>query len=194
MKTTTESRRPRADLCPQRTSRWLCVCVAVFLLAAAPEAETFKYRVTGLWDRSRETELQETVKKIAGIELVGVDFDTSEITLSYDQVKVFQKAKPKEILERLENLFRQNSGHTFGVRAVCATPKEKLMRVDLGVLGLDCKGCCLALYDSVAKIEGVEQATASFKESRLTALIDPEKTTREALVEALKKRSVALKP
>jgi copper chaperone CopZ len=66
--------------------------------------------------------------------------------------------------------------------------------VEIGVLGLGCKGCCLALYDSVAKIEGVEQATASFKESKLTALIDPEKTNREALIDALKKRNVSLKP
>ena len=165
----------------------------VLSLLSAVEPETFKYRVTGLWDPSREAELKETVSKIAGVTLVGVDFDTSEITLSYDQAKVFQKAKPKEVLERLDNWFRQNSGHTFGVREVCKTPKEKLVRVEIGVLGLDCKGCCLALYDSVAKIEGVEQATASFKESRLTALIDPEKTNKAALEEALKKRNVTLK-
>jgi len=166
----------------------------VLSLLSAAEPETFKYRVTGLWDHSREAELKETVSKIAGVTLVEVDFDTSEITLSYDQAKVFQKAKPKEVLERLDNWFRQNSGHTFGVRAVCATPKEKLVRVEIGVLGLDCKGCLLALYDSVAKIEGVEQATASFKESKLTALIDPEKTNKAALEDALKKRNVTLKP
>jgi copper chaperone CopZ len=165
--------------------------IVLSLLAADPE--TFKYRVTGLWDHSREAELKETVSKIEGITLVAVDFDTSEITLSYDQAKVFQKAKPKEILERLENLFRKNSGYTFGVRAVCEKPKDKLVRVEIGVLGLDCKGCLLSLYESVSKIDGVEQATASFKESKLTALIDPEKTNREALVDALKKRNVTLK-
>jgi copper chaperone CopZ len=166
--------------------------IVLSLLGAEPE--TFTYRVTGLWDHSREVELKETVSKIAGITLVGVDFDTSEITLSYDQAKVFQKAKPKEILERLDNLFRQNSSHTFGICAVCTTPKARLVRVEIGVLGLDCKGCCLSLYESVSKIEGVEQATASFKESKLTALIDPEKTNKAALEDALKKRNVTLKP
>ncbi len=165
--------------------------IVLSLLSAEPES--FKYRVTGLWDHSREAELKETVAKIAGVTLVGVDFDSSEITLSYDQSKLFQKAKPKEILDRLDGWFRQNSGHTFGIRPVCATPKEKLVRVEIGVLGLDCKGCCLSLYESVSKIEGVEQATASFKESRLTALIDPEKTSKAALEEALKKRNVTLK-
>jgi copper chaperone CopZ len=165
--------------------------IVLSLLGAEPE--TFKYRVTGLYDPSREAELKETVSKIEGIALVAVDFDTSEITLSYDQAKVFQKSKPKEVLERLENLFRKNSGHTFGIRPVCATPKEKLVRVEIGVLGLDCKGCVLSLYESVSKIDGVEQATASFKESKLTALIDPEKTNKAALEEALKKRTVTLK-
>jgi copper chaperone CopZ len=165
----------------------------VLSLLGAVEPENFKYRVTGLWEPAREAELRETVSKIEGITLVAVDFDTSEITLAYDQAKVFQKAKPKEILERLENLFRKHSSHTFGVRPVCEKPKDQLVRVEIGVLGLDCRGCVLALYESVSKIDGVEQATASFKESKLTALIDPEKTSRDALVEALKKRSVTLK-
>jgi len=172
---------------------WLWVSAAVMLLGFAGP-ETFTYRVTGLWDQAREAELKETVARIEGVALVGVDFDTSEIRLSYDRTKVFQRAKPKEVLERLDNWFRQNSSHTFGIRPVCTTPKEKLKRIEIGVLGLDCKGCCLALYESVSKIDGVEQATASFKEGRLTALIDPEKTSREALEEALKKRNVTLKP
>jgi copper chaperone CopZ len=61
------------------------------------------------------------------------------------------------------------------------------------VLGLDCKGCCLGAYESIAKIEGVEQATASFKLGLVTALIDPAKTNRAALETALKQRNVTLK-
>lgn len=172
---------------------WVLVVLAAQQPAPPELPQQAKFRVTGLWSKDREPELQETAKKVTGITLVDVDFDTSEITLAFD-ASLFGRAKRKEILERLDNGFRQNSGHTFGIRPACPTPKEKLTRIEIGVVGLDCKGCCLALYDSVARIEGVEQATASFKEGRLTALIDPEKTNREALVEALKKRSVTLKP
>ena len=47
--------------------------------------------------------------------------------------------------------------------------------------GLDCKACCLAAYETISGIDGVEQATASFKEGRITALIDPLKTDRAKL-------------
>jgi hypothetical protein len=39
----------------------------------------------------------------------------------------------------------------------------------------------------------VEQATASFKEGRLTARIDASKTSRDALIDLLKKRQVTIK-
>ena len=46
----------------------------------------------------------------------------------------------------------------------------------------------LAAYEAVANIDGVEQATASFKDGRVTALIDPTKTDRAKLEDALKKK------
>ena len=67
------------------------------------------------------------------------------------------------------------------------TPREQLQRVEIPIAILDCRACCLAAYESISKIEGVTQATASFKEHRLTALIDPAKTNQAALEEALKK-------
>ena len=42
-------------------------------------------------------------------------------------------------------------------------------------------------------MDGVEQATASFKDGKVTALIDPARTSRDALVDALKKRQVNVK-
>jgi hypothetical protein len=39
----------------------------------------------------------------------------------------------------------------------------------------------------------VEYATACAKEGKVSARIDPSKTSREALVEALKKRQVSVK-
>ena len=61
------------------------------------------------------------------------------------------------------------------------------------IAGLDCKGCSYAAYLAVYKIEGVENATASFKEELVTAWIDPSKTDRATLEEALAKRDVTLK-
>lgn len=170
----------------------------IALLAAlcllAPDVAPVKHRVTGLYNAEREADLREAMKSIPGMTIVSIDFDTAEVTFSYDQVKLIGKGSEKELLERLENLFRRASSHTFGIRALSTVPKEKLTRVEIGVAGLDCKGCELAAYEVLYRIDGVEQATCSFKAGKMTALIDPEKTSKAALEEALKKRSVTLKP
>jgi hypothetical protein len=56
----------------------------------------------------------------------------------------------------------------------------------------DCLGCRLGAYEAVYRIEGVEQATASFKAGLMTAWIDARKTTRAALESALQARRIPL--
>ena len=91
------------------------------------------------------------------------------------------------------NKLAHASNHTFHVKPRSTAQRAKLKTVVILVAGLDCKACALAAYEAVARVDGVEQATASFKEGLVTALIDPEKTNRAALAEALKKRNVTLK-
>jgi hypothetical protein len=163
------------------------------LTLPSPDVQPVRHRVTGLFNKDREADLRESVKKLADVSIVEIDFDTSEVTFSYDPVKLLGKGTEKQLLERFDNLIRNASTHTFGVRPLCTTPKEKLTRIEIPVLGLDCRGCELAAYEVIFKIDGVEQATCSFKAGMMTALIDPEKTSKAALEDALKKRSVTLK-
>lgn len=167
--------------------------ILVLALLAGAEAQPVRHRVTGLFSRDREEDLREAVKKLADVTVVAIDFDTAEVTFSYDPAKLFPKAKQSEIPDKFDALLKSVSSHTFGAKPLCATPKEKLTRIEIPVFGVDCKGCELAAYESVSKIDGVEQATASFRENRVTALIDPARTGRAALEEALKKRNVKLK-
>ena len=81
---------------------------------------------------------------------------------------------------------------TFGLKPPSSTPKNQLKRVEIPVLGLDCKACCLAAYEIVARLDGVEQATASFKEGRISALIDPKRIQITQIEAALKERGVTL--
>lgn len=156
-------------------------------------SETATHRVTGLFSREREADLREAVKRIPDLELKSVDFDRGEATFVYDAAKLFKGAKANERAQNFDRILKQASSHTFGIRPLCETPWEKLVQVEIPVAGLDCRGCELGTYEAIAKIDGVEQATASYKEGRVTARIDPAKTTREALVEALKKRNVTIK-
>ena len=164
------------------------------LALPSPEVQTVKHRVMGLFGPEREADLREAVKKMAGVEIVSIDLDVAEVTFSYDPAKLFPQFKEKDRIERFNNLLRQNSSHTFGIQPLFPTPREKLQRVEIGVVGMDCKGCCLAVYEIVAKVEGVAQATANLKEGHVSALIDPEKANQAALEDVLKKRQVTLKP
>lgn len=156
-------------------------------------SETVTHRVTGLFSREREADLREIVKKLEEVEVASIDFERGEASFSYDPAKLFKGVKEKDRVQRFDQLLRQASSSTFGIRPRCETPWEKLTAVEIAVAGLDCKGCELSAYEAVAKLEGVEQATASFKDGKVGARIDPAKTSRDALVEALKKRNVTIK-
>lgn len=163
----------------------------LLVLAAAPEVVT--HRVTGLFSPEREADLREAVSRLEGVELLRVDVERGEADFAYDPAVLLKGVKEKDRLQRFDQLLRQASFHTFGARPRGETPWERLKEVRIAVAGLDCRGCELAAYETVAKLEGVEQATASFKTGQVTARIDPAKTSREALVAALKKRNVAVR-
>lgn len=151
-----------------------------------------KHQVTGLFSTDREEDLRAVAAKLEGIQLVSIDFTNSEAAFQYDAAKVFPGAKPEQIDGRLDQLLRQASRDTFGIKPLRALPLDKLTLIEIPVAGLDCKACCLAAYESIYRIEGVERATASFRDRLVTAHIDPAKTDRAKLESALKERGVQL--
>ncbi|VTT98285.1 copper-exporting p-type atpase a : : HMA [Gemmataceae bacterium] len=157
-----------------------------------PKAEQFTYRVYGLFVPDREKDLRENFKEIAGVTLVSVSFDAAEVTVEFVPSKVFPGAKPEQVVERLDQKVRAESHSTFGVGPRLAGPRDKFERVVIAVGGLDCRACELAAYEGIARLDGVAQATASFKDGKVTALIDPAKTDRAKLEDALRKRGVQI--
>jgi copper chaperone CopZ len=152
------------------------------------------HRVTGLFSPDREADLRTALERLPGVQLVSLDFDHAEGTFAYDPAKAFPDTKPDGVVQRFNDLLRQASGHTIGVKEVCTVPRDKLTRVEIPIGILDCDACCLAVYEILAQQDGVEQATASFKDRRATALIDPAKTDRAKLEAALKAREVPVQP
>src|SRR5262245_46211439 len=116
---------------------WLCMGMFGF----AEELPTTKHQVTGLFSKERIPDLQKTIQKLPGIELVKVEFATAEAEFRYDAAKVFPNTPPERIVERFDNMLRDASRHTFGIKPLCATPRNKLQLVEIPVLGLDCKAC-----------------------------------------------------
>jgi len=172
----------------------LCLSLWTALATAddgAP-AVSARHQITGLFSPDREPALREAFAKIPGIKLVSLDVEEAEATLEYAPGKLFPGAKPEQVVEGLDNLLKAASHYTLGVKPLRVLPREKLERVEIPVAGLDCEACCLAAYEAIYKVDGVEKATASFRRGRVTAWIDPARTDRSRLQDALKQRGVEL--
>lgn len=171
--------------------RRLPLTLALALVAAGPVcAQPVKHQITGLFMPEREQDLREVAAKIPDVKLVQIDYANAEAVFEYDRAKF---GKPEQAIQKLDALLRSASQGTFGVKPLCTTPQEKQKLIEIAVVGLDCKACSLAAYESVYKLDGVERATASFREGRVTAWIDPSKTDRAKLEAALKMKGVQLK-
>ncbi len=174
-------------------SAWAFVFVGAVVADDKPaKTERFTYRVLGLFSPDREKDLRAAFKELPDITLVSVAFDDAEITVEFAPGKVFPGTKPDEVVNRFNDRLRSVTHHTMGVKPRGTVAKEKLQQVVIPAAGLDCKACCLAAYEAIASIDGVEQATASFKEGRVTARIDPIKTDRAKLEAALKQKGVEI--
>ena len=152
--------------------------------------DRFTYRVLGLFSPDREKDLCRVFVDLPDFRLIAVDFDDAEITIEFTPAKALPGQKPEKFVELVDQKLRSASRGTFGVAPRRNVPRDKLKLIVIPVSGLDCKACCLAAYEAIARIDGVVQATASFKDGRVTALIDPKKTDRAKLEEALRKKGV----
>ena len=176
----------------------LCVTLLFFSsLSAAddkpePKGERITYRVVGLFAPDREKDLRAGFEELPEFKLVAVNFDDAEITIEFSPAKLAPGQKPERVAELVSDKVRAATSHTFSIKPRRTVARDKLERVAIPVFGHDCKACALAAYEAVAAIDGVEQATASFKDGTVTALIDPTKADRAKLEDALRKKGVAL--
>jgi len=157
------------------------------------DEHTIELRVVGLFMPERVDAFRELMHEFPEVSLQTIDFDTAVATFQYAAASdLFRNAKSEQITERLNNRVRQLSTGLFSLKPLGLLPHEKLERIDLRIKGLDCKACSLAVHDILARVEGVEHATASFRDRLATAWIDPARTDRAALEADLKKRQVTL--
>jgi len=171
----------------------LCAWILSAFLVPPAGAAPVKYQVTGLFATEREQDLREVFAALPQLKLVSIDFPNAEVLLDFEAQAAFPKAKANEILQAIDTLVKKASYHTFGIKPPRTVPLARLKLIEIPVAGLDCKACCLAAYESIYKLEGVERATASFRTGLVTAHVDPAKIDRAALEAALKKKGVQLK-
>ena len=163
----------------------------ILSVSAAAAEQSVQYSVRGLFQPDRKVAFVHGAKALENCRLVGVDYDTARATFTYDdEAQGFKKAKPEQVLQQIDNQIRKATNYTFSLLQPGAVPEAGLKRIDFTIEGLDCLGCSFGVYNAVATLEGVERATASFHDGKLTAFIDPSKTSREALAEVLKKKEI----
>lgn len=155
--------------------------------------DTVTLRTAGLFMPERVEDLRSLMHEFPEARLLKFDFQTATATFGYsDDSDLFRNAKPEQVVERLNNRIRQLSRSTIGVKTPGTLPHEMLQLIEIPIFGLDCKACSLAVHDILVRIDGVEHATASFHDGRARAWIDPVKTNRTRLEEALKQGEVAI--
>ncbi len=165
-------------------SRAIILFFIILWSTGAAEELNHTHRVLGLFQADREDDLGQVINKVPDVDLVTVEYKTGEAVFRYDAEKLAQN---------LDQIVRRESRSTFEILPPSSVDRSKLRRVEIDVVGLDCKGCSYAAYLAVYKIEGVENATASFKEGKVVAWIDDKRVNRAMLIEALKKKRVKIK-
>ncbi len=172
--------------------------LASVLLALVPSGASagetqVRYRVIGLFQPDRVDALRKTMDDWSEARLVSVDYDSAAVTLAYDPVSPpFKNATPEQVLERLDSSLRQHSNGVFSLLPLSTLPRASWRKVEIRLEPLDCLGCSFGVYLAVSNLEGVQRATSNMKDGLLTVWIDPSKTDRETLEEALRKREVTL--
>ncbi|MCA9248526.1 MAG: hypothetical protein KDA42_15480 [Planctomycetales bacterium] len=153
------------------------------------------FRIVGLFAEDRVVDLKavfEQAETLRDIRLVSIDFERAEAVFVFDATVAFPQATEQQVVEQFDQRLRQATRGTFGIRPQCTIARDKLEHVEIGVVGLDCRGCSYAAYLAICDLVGVEQATASFKQGLVTAWIDPMRIDREKLEEALQEKNVEL--
>jgi len=173
------------------------ILLILCLTAVSLHADESKHRIVGLFQPDRQDDLREIVKSLPDVQLVNLDYETTEATFSYDVTKLISGYNPKKppteeaVTKRLDDLLRTASQGTFTLKPLATIPKDQMQAIEIKVGLLDCKGCRYGAYLVMAKLDGVERATVN-EAGLLTAWIDPAKTDRVALEGALKKARVEL--
>jgi copper chaperone CopZ len=67
-----------------------------------------------------------------------------------------------------------------------ATASAELARVDFAVAGMTCGGCAVGTRVALERLDGVEEADASYEEGRAWALYDPARVTPERMMAAIR--------
>jgi copper chaperone CopZ len=167
----------------------------VFASGALGQEAEHRYRLTSLFDPERADDFRAFMgENFPEVKVLELSVELGEVTLVFDprKLKPFQPAGTPEVArQRLSFLMRGASRGMFDVLPVLDVPLEEMAEARIPVQGLDCRGCSYGAHLAIARLEGVAQATASFKLGEVRVRFDRRKTSLQALEETLSTKSIA---
>jgi copper chaperone CopZ len=168
----------------------LFILISLFTLTASPDTQVVT-RVTGLFSEERVDYLRACLEDVPELRLGEVKLDTASVTFHGVATNTpFHNANHEQLIQRIDQLLKRASNHTFGAAAASPLEPAKLKQIDIDVRGLDCKACAYGAYRAVYRLDGVIQARVSFKTNQATITVEPDKTNESELRDALKKAGV----
>ena len=181
----------REDRSGKAIHRLLLVCFVAMVVGCA-KSSTVTVRIIGLSDASRANDFKEVIKKVPSVKLVRFDSDKASASLDFQPATQDQKSVPSgtvlppdKVISLIDGLVGDASSHTFSVTAPTGVAEKNLSKLTYKVSINDCKGCRYAAYLAVAKLEGVDRASLDSSNNILVAWIDPTKTSKKAVGDAL---------
>ena len=172
-------------------SRFLLLCLMA-LLANCSKEPVVTVRILGLSDASRVNDFNEVIKKLPSLKIVSFDSDHATALVRYEPTIMDQRlglrsasSTPSTVIPLIDGLISAASGHTFTVTAPTEIADKNLKKLTFKVNLNDCKGCRYAAYIAVAKLEGLDRATVDSANHSLVAWIDPTKTSKKTVGDAL---------
>ncbi|MCE9605667.1 MAG: DUF1592 domain-containing protein [Planctomycetia bacterium] len=160
--------------------------------------EPVRCRLVGLSSSERLDDLRVALEAAPELQMKDLHADLQEITLAYDFARLYpgssatHKPTAPQLLEQINNVIRRASNGSFSVSPLLTEPRDKLKRQEIAVTISDCKACRIFVYNTAAKVEGVQQAAVDQKTGNLTVWTDPTKSDLAPIREALTKAQIIL--
>lgn len=175
------------------THRAILLLLLLNVSNAFAAEKTVTFGVTGLFQPDRVGDLRRQAALIKDVTLKRVNYESAVVSFSYETNQPpFKNASAEQVFRHMNEQLQQVSKGAFSLRPLSQLPREQWREVSFPVQGLDCKACSFAAYNIVIAIDGVEHATASFKDGRITVWMDSKKTNREAVESALRRGGVKI--
>ena len=175
---------------PQYSSIFYPEVTKNVVAANAFQVKNIKLDIEGMTCTSCEEHIDHAAMEVAGVVKATSNYKTGEAIISFNEATSSQQ----EIIDAIN----ATGYKVVATKEVNTTEKPVInignfSEVSLPVAGMTCTGCENHINHEVAKLNGVTEVKASYKEGKATVTYDPAKTTKQEIVEAINKTGYTVK-